>query len=75
MQFLIPKVDRLRSSRFDDHDILDHITQCFDESAKRLFKSLDDTSYIQFGSPFETEVILGIQRGKMKLSGSVSVLL
>ncbi|KAF9783709.1 hypothetical protein BJ322DRAFT_1066702 [Thelephora terrestris] len=62
--------DRLKNSRFDSEDIVSHITQCFDETTKRLFKSSDDINYIQFGSPFETEPSLGIQRGKMKLSGT-----
>ena len=73
MQILTLRADRLKSTRFDLPDIIDHITQCFDESTKRLFRSLDEASYIQFGSPFETEVNLGIQRGKMKLSGFVLV--
>lgn len=63
--------DRLKSSRFDVPDIIDHVTHCFDETTKRLFKSLDEVSYIQFGSPAETQAGLGIQRGKMKLAGFV----
>ncbi|KAF9650947.1 hypothetical protein BDM02DRAFT_3092037, partial [Thelephora ganbajun] len=62
--------NRLKSSRFDVPEIINHITQCFDETTKRLFKSLDGISYIQFGSPAETEPGLGIQRGRMKLSGT-----
>lgn len=72
IRFLTLPVGRLKSSRFDVPDIINHITHCFDETTKRLFKSLDDASYIQFGSPVETEADLGIQRGKMKLSGFVS---
>ena len=67
-------VDRLKSSRFDAPDIINHITHCFDETTKRLFKSLDEVSYIQFGSPAEKEADLGIQRGKMRLSGFVLLL-
>ena len=63
--------DRLELSRFDVPDIINHITSCFDNTTKRLFKSLDDTSYILFGSPIETAPDLGIQRGKMRLSGFV----
>ena len=63
--------DRLELSRFDVPDIINHITHCFDDTTKRLFKSLDETSYILFGSPAETEASLNIQRGKMKLSGFV----
>jgi hypothetical protein len=73
MRTLKLRADRLKSSRFDLPDIIDHITQCFDGGTKRLFRSLNEASYIQFGSPFETEVGLGIQRGKMKLSGFVLV--
>ena len=69
--FLTPPADRLKSSKFDVPDIIDHVTHCFDETTKRLFKSLDEVSYIQFGSPAETQAGLGIQRGKMKLSGFV----
>lgn len=72
--FLTPPVDRLKSSRFDVPDIVNHITCCFDETTKRLFKSLDEVSYIPFGSPAETEADLNIQRGKMKLSGFVPLL-
>ena len=68
-------VDRLKSSRFDAPEIINHITHCFDETTKRLFKSLDEVSYIQFGSPVETDAGLGIQRGKMKLSGFIPLLL
>ena len=71
IRFLIPRVDRLKFSRFDNADIINHITQCFDESTKRLFNSSDEVSYIPFGSPLETAANLGISRGKMKLSGSV----
>lgn len=74
IRFLTLRVDRLKSSRFGLTDIINHITQCFDESTKRLFNSSDEVSYIQFGSPLEKAPSLGIQRGKMKLSGSVSVL-
>jgi len=72
IRFLTLPVGRLKLSRFDAPEIINHITHCFDETTKRLFKSLDDVSYIQFGSPAETEAGLGIQRGKMKLSGFVS---
>ena len=69
--FLTFLVERLKISRFDLPEIIDHVTNCFDESTKRLFKTPDEASYIQFGSPAETQEALGIQRGKMKLSGFV----
>ena len=72
--FLTLSVDRLKLSKFDVSEIISHITCCFDETTKRLFKSLDEISYIQFGSPAETEAGLGVQRGKMKLSGFVPLL-
>jgi len=74
MRPLTLPLDRLKSSRFDVPEIINHITHCFDETTKRLFKSLDEVSYIQFGSPAETETNLRIQRGKMKLSGFAPLL-
>lgn len=70
-RFLTLQADRLKYSRFDSEDVINHITQCFDESTKRLFKMSDEFSYIQFGTPLETAPALGIERGKMKLSRSV----
>jgi hypothetical protein len=53
----------------DEHVSL--IASRFDETAKRTFRSAEDTCLVHFGSLFDKDPANGIVNGKLKLSGYV----
>ena len=64
-------VDKLKDSKYGKPDTLDHITQRFDETTKRLFRDKKELAYIQFGSPLDKDLSVGIRHGQLKLTGYV----
>ncbi|PPQ98997.1 hypothetical protein CVT24_003479 [Panaeolus cyanescens] len=47
-----------------------HITKCFDQSTKLVFRNNEDWQYIKFGMPNDRESRLNIRHGQLKLPGS-----
>ncbi|KAL5504173.1 hypothetical protein ACEPAH_8246 [Sanghuangporus vaninii] len=62
--------EKLRTSKYGEPDILDHITKRFDETTKRLFRDKKEPQYIQFGSPLDKDSRVGIRSGQLKLLGT-----
>lgn len=60
---------KLKDSKYGKPDTLDHITQRFDETTKRLFRDKKELAYIQFGSPLDKDLAVGIRHGQLKLTG------
>ncbi|KZV73010.1 hypothetical protein PENSPDRAFT_323910 [Peniophora sp. CONT] len=61
---------KLKDSKYGKQDTLDHITQRFDETTKRLFRDKKELAYIQFGSPLDKDLSVGIRHGQLKLTGN-----
>jgi len=62
--------DKLRGSRFDSPQDINHIVNCFDKVTKLTFKNEEEASYVHFGSYRDTDSSVGIQSGRLKLSGT-----
>ncbi|KAI0264453.1 hypothetical protein BC834DRAFT_924658 [Gloeopeniophorella convolvens] len=60
---------KLRGSKYGSADSLEHITRRFDETTKRLFRDKKEQQYIQFGSPLDKDMSVGVRQGQLKLSG------
>ncbi|KAG6857419.1 hypothetical protein H0H87_004781 [Tephrocybe sp. NHM501043] len=63
-------VEKLRDSKYGTPAALDHITQRFDETTKRLFRDRKDLQFIPFGSPLDKDLAVGIRGGQLKLTGN-----
>lgn len=61
--------DKLRGSKYGTPDSLEHITKRFDETTKRLFRDKKEPQYVQFGSPLDKDLSVGIRQGQLKLTG------
>jgi len=53
---------KLKSSKYGTPAALDHITQRFDETTKRLFRERKDLQFIPFGSPLDKVPFLYLQQ-------------
>ncbi|KNZ73886.1 Heat shock 70 kDa protein 12A [Termitomyces sp. J132] len=62
--------EKLRDSKYGTPAALDHITQRFDETTKRLFRDRKDLQFIPFGSPLDKDLAVGIRGGQLKLTGN-----
>ncbi|KAF9466599.1 hypothetical protein BDZ94DRAFT_182968 [Collybia nuda] len=62
--------EKLKSSKYGTPAALDHITQRFDETTKRLFRDRKDLQFIPFGSPLDKDLAVGIRGGQLKLTGN-----
>ncbi|EJD06533.1 uncharacterized protein FOMMEDRAFT_76543 [Fomitiporia mediterranea MF3/22] len=62
--------EKLRTSKYGSPDTLDHITKRFDETTKRLFRDKHEVQYINFGSPLDKDLKVGIRNGNLKLAGT-----
>ncbi|KAF9047815.1 hypothetical protein BJ165DRAFT_1344346 [Panaeolus papilionaceus] len=49
---------------------VEHITKCFDQSTKLVFRNKEDWQYIKFGMPNDRESRLNIRHGQLKLPGT-----
>lgn len=45
--------EKLKHSKYNTPDAIDHITRRFDETTKRLFRDRHDLQFIPFGSPLD----------------------
>ncbi|KAG6878453.1 hypothetical protein C0992_008130 [Termitomyces sp. T32_za158] len=63
-------LEKLRDSKYGTPAALDHITQRFDETTKRLFRERKDLQFIPFGSPLDKDLSVGIRAGQLKLTGN-----
>ncbi|KAG6919191.1 hypothetical protein DXG01_008489 [Tephrocybe rancida] len=61
---------KLKDSKYGTPAALDHITQRFDETTKRLFRDRKDLQFIPFGSPLDKDLAVGIRGGQLKLTGN-----
>ena len=50
--------EKLKNSKYGTPAALDHITQRFDETTKRLFRERNDLQFIPFGSPLDKVLLL-----------------
>ncbi|KAG6832781.1 hypothetical protein H0H92_009399 [Tricholoma furcatifolium] len=64
------KAKKLRDSKYGTPAALDHITQRFDETTKRLFRDRNELQFIPFGSPLDKDLSVGIRGGQLKLTGN-----
>ncbi|KAF5372764.1 hypothetical protein D9615_010105 [Tricholomella constricta] len=62
--------EKLKNSKYGTPAALDHITQRFDETTKRLFRDRKDLQFIPFGSPLDKDLTVGIRGGQLKLTGN-----
>ena len=67
--YSIHMAEKLKSSKYGTADSLDHITKRFDETTKRLFRDAKELQYVQFGSPLDKDMTVGIRGGQLKLTG------
>lgn len=60
---------KLKNSNYGTPDTVDHITKRFDETTKRLFRGINETQYVPFGSPLDKDPSVGIRSGQLKVTG------
>lgn len=48
---------------------MEQISQKFDETTKKVFRTKNDTCLIVFGSTMDKDIPNGIRAGKLKLTG------
>jgi len=66
--------EKLSGCRFGTPDIVQQMTDIFDNSAKLRFHSPNDPSYIKFGTVRDRDPQYNIRNGQLKLDGQVYVL-
>lgn len=66
---LTKMLDKLRGSRFGSDAHIDQLTERFDETLKKTFRSKTDVCLVPFGSATDKDIEFGIRSGKLKLSG------
>ncbi|KAH8110514.1 hypothetical protein DFH11DRAFT_1514361 [Phellopilus nigrolimitatus] len=60
---------KLRNSRYGSDEQVKQIGDRFDETTKKIFKDLQDTCLVPFGSIADKDLENGIRAGKLKLFG------
>jgi len=61
--------NKLKTSVYGADGRLEQISQKFDETTKKVFRTKNDTCLIVFGSTMDKDIPNGIRAGKLKLTG------
>ncbi len=69
--FINISTEKLKDSAYGDEKTLDLISHKFDETAKIVFRSMNDTGLVGFGSPRDQDRDHGIRGGRLVLPGYV----
>ncbi|KAH9933533.1 hypothetical protein B0H21DRAFT_699461 [Amylocystis lapponica] len=62
-------IAKLAGSRYGNAQDIEEMFKQFDRSAKPVFKSMNDPSYVRFGSMRDRDPDFGIRNGQLTLSG------
>ncbi|EIN07326.1 hypothetical protein PUNSTDRAFT_136011 [Punctularia strigosozonata HHB-11173 SS5] len=60
---------KLANSRYGTPDNIEHITEKFDETTKKLFRDPFESSVVAFGSPVDRDPKVNIRNGQLRLAG------
>ncbi|KAH8110521.1 hypothetical protein DFH11DRAFT_1514250 [Phellopilus nigrolimitatus] len=60
---------KLKDSKYGADEFVDLIAKRFDETAKKVFRSVDDVCLVTFGTTADKDLDHNIRGGKMRLSG------
>lgn len=63
--------EKLKGSKYGSDEQIKQISDRFDETTKKTFRSPEDVCLIAFGTTMDKDVEYGIRSGKLKISGSV----
>ena len=64
-------LEKLESSVYGQTRHLERITQVFDDTTKKVFRTKNDTCLVVFGMPDDKDVDKGIRAGRLRLKGCV----
>ena len=67
--WLLHMLEKLKGSKYGADEQIKQISDRFDETTKKTFRSSEDVCLIAFGTTMDKDVQYGIRSGKLKVPG------